>query len=778
MKTKKNPFPGRAAATFAALALCLGASFTACTDDSAGTSACGNPVPLRATATLPDAAAGTGTMTRAADDDPSAAVLKGDNPLTLTYAETSGGATSTYDGTLAEDGKLTFDGTSPVVVPGSKIQLSIASTDLNLSMAIAPTAGTGGTGEAPAPATVPFRTVVKYPAEVGTPTSVDTGKDAGVVTLPLAYTSCALRLRLLPEDGVTISTVSCTLNQQSTGTADGALAPVTIHTGGDEIIEQAVIFGRLAPEEKFGATALIATTTLEDGTKLDLHLPAGLDMKKTPAAGQMLTLTVRVGAILATVQGDPEITPFTDEVNGEIKTAVAEVDGRNIDRFKDFNLQASWWIITGDNDGGASATGESDNVLRNLRVQLNKRAQAGIAESAPLNLVLQDVTALPMWDDGHTYNGKGALEDESESDYKPKFNLGYVSLPAVTNIGKNAFKNCSALTTVSAPVATDISEGAFYYCSALTAVSLPAATSIGKQAFFYCTTLTDISLPAAKSIGVNTFTSCTKLTNISLPVATSIEQDAFSDCTALTHVDIPRIESIGENMFSGRIHLATVNIPAATDIKKDAFSYCRALTDISLPAATDIGESAFSACTALTTASLPEVTSIGKQTFKSCKALTNIDLPQVTKIGEEAFRGCEALTSLSLQLPTDIGDGAFQDCTGLATVSLPAATTIRQRAFQDCDELVSVSLPKATSIGSETFRGCTALISLDIRGMTGDPTDTTTDAWGFLNSVNFPDVTNCTLVLNNTTFGSGGSLNDKVTGNTFGGKTWKSITFE
>ena len=55
----------------------------------------------------------------------------------------------------------------------------------------------------------------------------------------------------------------------------------------------------------------------------------------------------------------------------------------------------------------------------------------------------------------------------------------------VTNIGENAFLNCSSLTSVTIPnTLTNIGYYAFYGCSSLTSVTIPnTVTNIGQGAF-------------------------------------------------------------------------------------------------------------------------------------------------------------------------------------------------------------------------------------------------------------------------------------------------------
>ena len=67
----------------------------------------------------------------------------------------------------------------------------------------------------------------------------------------------------------------------------------------------------------------------------------------------------------------------------------------------------------------------------------------------------------------------------------------------VVEIGDNAFKNNTTLTSVIIPDSvTIIGSSAFYGCTGLTSITIPnSVTSIGNYAFVYCSSLTSITIP-------------------------------------------------------------------------------------------------------------------------------------------------------------------------------------------------------------------------------------------------------------------------------------------
>ena len=159
--------------------------------------------------------------------------------------------------------------------------------------------------------------------------------------------------------------------------------------------------------------------------------------------------------------------------------------------------------------------------------------------------------------------------------------------------------------------------------------------SIGKEAFRNCIALTDITIPASVTkIGGWAFDGCDRLKSITIPSnVKSIGECAFRDCTGLTNITIPSsVKSIGWSAFLG----------------------CAGITSITIPdTVTSIGQSAFCDCSNLTSVTIPDgVTEIGCITFMDCTKLTNVTIPKSVKtIGEDVFKGCRSLTDIYVNQP-------------------------------------------------------------------------------------------------------------------------------
>ena len=157
-----------------------------------------------------------------------------------------------------------------------------------------------------------------------------------------------------------------------------------------------------------------------------------------------------------------------------------------------------------------------------------------------------------------------------------------------------------------------------------------SVTNIGDEAFYNCTNLKSITIPnSVTGIGASAFWNCRSLTSITISEGvTSIGEYAFEACTSLTSITIPgSVTSIGDYSFWGCINLKDVTIAeGVTSIGAGAFQECNNLMNIAIPSS---------------------VVSIGNWAFTRCHSLTSIIIPaSVTSIGENAFLDCDSLATI------------------------------------------------------------------------------------------------------------------------------------
>lgn len=207
--------------------------------------------------------------------------------------------------------------------------------------------------------------------------------------------------------------------------------------------------------------------------------------------------------------------------------------------------------------------------------------------------------------------------------------------------------------SIDGNVVTDIGHDAFKDCTSLTSIIIPnIVTYIGHDAFENCSSLKSIVIPnSVTRIGGWTFQDCTSLVSITIPDSvTYIGESAFSGCISLTSIKIPdSVTYINSSVFSGCTSLTSITIPnGVTSIGWRAFEYCKSLTDITLPnSITILGGDAFCYCTSLTSITIPDSVISIDGAFRGCISLTSIIIPNsVTSIGKDAFEYCNNLKNI------------------------------------------------------------------------------------------------------------------------------------
>lgn len=357
------------------------------------------------------------------------------------------------------------------------------------------------------------------------------------------------------------------------------------------------------------------------------------------------------------------------------------------------------------------------------------------------------------------------LSDDGKTIKGVNDNVVHLIIPdGVTNIGSNAFKNCTSLQNIVIPNSViSIESCAFYGCTDLTSITIPdSVVSIGFSAFTGCSGLTSVTIGnGVKKIGDGAFSCCSGLTSVAIPDSvTTIGEGVFGSCSGLSHI----VVNSNNKYYDSRGNCNAI-IETKTNILMTGCKDTIIPDDI-----TAIGNSAFLGQTSLISIIIPDrVTKIGDYAFQGCKSLKNIIIPDnVVLIGEDAFNGtlwydlqpdviyinnilyeikvdfqeetlyikegtkrispyafigCKSLRSISFPKSlTHIGYGAFACCQSLHNIEIPCGiisisdgTIDLYGTFQECESLQNISIPNSVAtIGDQTFSGCKSLQSVDI----------------------------------------------------------------
>lgn len=270
---------------------------------------------------------------------------------------------------------------------------------------------------------------------------------------------------------------------------------------------------------------------------------------------------------------------------------------------------------------------------------------------------------------------------------------------------------------------TVIKDWGFEDLTSLREVILPnSLEEIGKEAFKGCTGLTTVK-PFFPS------------------TLTNVKARAFYNCSLEGTLKLssksPSI--IGSSAFAGesqRFRLVDLSEGNVVRIADKAFQNHTNLQSAILSSGLlAIGESTFSGCQQLGNVVLsPVLRTIGAMAFSGCRQLTHVEpfLPDtLTSLGYRSFLDCPVAGDLSLKCPglQTVGDSAFgraDDSTARAITSVDMSgsgiTCVDPWAFSTQGNIVWVRLSSGfTSIGANAFSGCSKIVQVYFENDFGIP---------------------------------------------------------
>lgn len=252
-------------------------------------------------------------------------------------------------------------------------------------------------------------------------------------------------------------------------------------------------------------------------------------------------------------------------------------------------------------------------------------------------------------------------------------NLKYVNISNKdTKIGKDVFKNCTALKEYSGPAQpfNDFnSSETSSYSTLFEKITLTSGT-LDRNGLDYI----NLSYRTLQEID---------LSGIENP---EISDMAFNNCYKLEKVTLPEdLQSIGYKSFAGCTALKGISIPTSvTKIDNSAFEDCRKMEQINFDGS-------------ILKASISNLETIGDWAFYNCHNLKFLEIPEgVTSIGDAAFYGCTYLQDLKLPSTLkSMGDNSFAMCENLKSLTVMAEEppSLYEKSFYNVDHSIPVTVP-------------------------------------------------------------------------------------
>ncbi|MCM1321854.1 MAG: leucine-rich repeat domain-containing protein [Bacteroides sp.] len=307
---------------------------------------------------------------------------------------------------------------------------------------------------------------------------------------------------------------------------------------------------------------------------------------------------------------------------------------------------------------------------------------------------------------------------------------GDITIPdGITEIGRNAFRGCTELTSVTLNGIKIINKNVFLGCDKLKTVNgldgiwnqfITAADGyekIGKLTLDIIRERNDTySFSRISDENPEDIEGAVVMDNCALIIKNGVLTQALYANGAVPIPDT--VTEIGENAFSGCTGLTAVTISdGVTSIGKYAFRSCTALTSVTIPGSVEtIGFGAFGNCTGLKSINIPKKANSSSFTnmFYGCVNLTNITVDSENPIhfaenGILYRKNTETNTNKEKLIAypsakgnvdlSEVADGiisiegnAFYGCAELTRLTIPdSVTLIKNDVFRDCDKLTAVN---------------------------------------------------------------------------------------
>ena len=356
-------------------------------------------------------------------------------------------------------------------------------------------------------------------------------------------------------------------------TSDGALTAITPSAVGHT-------YTAIVAPAKYATTDKFMTFTV-NGQEMTVLATTPRLNEEGLQAGLHYLFDLKVGKDCVAIQS-VEVTDWTDRTINDVESeeAYSNIDAAILTA-DELNAAVTMALETGETDIEVTlkpdAPAEMITAIRRAICDTE-----GVADGS-IHLTLKGVTTSPgttNWD-GVAFGPRNAQWDENNVEivsHEEVTQLASVNLPDVTEIGAQAFLDCSNLTSITAPKVQSIGDWGLQG-TAITSIDMPLLKEARYSAFCR-TALTEVSLPSLETAGVIVFGHCKQLRTVDLPKLQNLSQQLFTRCTSLVSVSAPAATSMGINVFKGCSELVSITLQGVTELTNEAFAECTKLENI------------------------------------------------------------------------------------------------------------------------------------------------------------------------------------------------------